>query len=152
MVLLFHRPNFFYKTTKRNILQMPPSLISSYFLLFFYLQPHARFSYPARLYVPLSFTSNCLWFWCPLFFNSGLPALLVFALFHLNAACALVSALFYFKTACALVSAILQAVCPALFCCLTEQLYSFPYSLRPVPAPFFLHCQGQRLSDLYLHL
>ena len=144
---------------------MPPSLISSYFLLFFYLQPHRTFLLSCS---PLC--SSLFHFRLPVVLMSALfhfraPALLVFALFHLNAACALlsalfhfktacalVSALFHFKTACALVSAILQAVCPALFCCLTEQLYSFPYSLRPVPAPFFLHYQGQRLSDLYLHL
>lgn len=132
---------------------MPPSLISSYFLLFlFYLQPHRTFLLSC---LPLcsslfhfktacgfdvrSFSLQCcLHFWCLLSSTLRLPVLwyLLSSSSRLPVLwCLLSSRLFALR-----------------FCCLTEQLYSFPYSLRPVPAPFFLHYQGQRLSDLYLHL
>lgn len=149
MVLLFHRPNFFYKTTKRNILQMPPLIDIVLFSFFICSHTHVSLILLAFMFLSLSLQTvygfdvrsfsiqGCLRFWCLLSSTSMLPVLW----------CLLSS-----TSRLPVLSAILQAICPALFCCLTEQLYSFPYSLRPVPAPFFLHYQGQHLSDLYLHL
>lgn len=128
---------------------MPPLIDIVLFSFFICSHTHVSLILLAFMFLSLSLQTvygfdvrsfsiqGCLRFWCLLSSTSMLPVLW----------CLLSS-----TSRLPVLSAILQAICPALFCCLTEQLYSFPYSLRPVPAPFFLHYQGQHLSDLYLHL